>query len=244
MAETDQPNAKVRIPRWLWLGSAAWIVCIVLIYLALAVHAAKVPTANEFGDMLAGAFSPVAFGWFVYAVFMQRQELELQRIELVETRRVLAEQEKAQKDSAAQTSRLAELTESQLRQNIDKVNIDKFFSCYDRFRQYIKDTRLVILPLKDREDDRNWQYTLVFCNASSNQSLIFPLTNAEILHNIRQYNRQSMIIDGPGRRTLNGISSILSEIVIVCENNDSIFRIASSLDLIELNSALSVWLDE
>ncbi|WP_417782562.1 hypothetical protein [Terasakiella pusilla] len=44
---------------------------------------------NEVGDFLAGWFSPMAFLWFVYAVFLQRAEL-------VETRRELKRQADAQ----------------------------------------------------------------------------------------------------------------------------------------------------
>jgi hypothetical protein len=55
---------------------------------------------NTFGDMLAGIFSPLAFFWFVLAVWMQRKELELQRTELASTREVLADQKAAQEESA------------------------------------------------------------------------------------------------------------------------------------------------
>ena len=52
-------------------------------------------TLNLLGDFLAGWFSPLAFSWFIYAVFMQRDELVearkvaiLQNKELAETRKV------------------------------------------------------------------------------------------------------------------------------------------------------------
>lgn len=37
---------------------------------------------NEWGDVLAGVFSPLAFGWFVFTALMQTRELQLQREEL------------------------------------------------------------------------------------------------------------------------------------------------------------------
>lgn len=36
---------------------------------------------NEWGDLLAGAFSPLAFFWFVFAVFLQISEIRQNRIE-------------------------------------------------------------------------------------------------------------------------------------------------------------------
>lgn len=45
-------------------------------------------TANEWGDFLAGSFSPLAFIWLVVAVFLQSMELKEQRVELAENRSV------------------------------------------------------------------------------------------------------------------------------------------------------------
>nr|WP_295470273.1 hypothetical protein [Mesorhizobium sp.] len=44
------------------------------------------PMANEWGDLLAGAFAPLAFLWLLIAVMVQAQELKLQRRELTLTR--------------------------------------------------------------------------------------------------------------------------------------------------------------
>lgn len=49
-------------------------------------------SANELGDLLAGAFAPVAFLWLVAAVFLQKSELEAQRQELRESREVATQQ--------------------------------------------------------------------------------------------------------------------------------------------------------
>lgn len=101
---------------WLWFGSACWLLLVFSVAWFVFwpnIEGGKGLKPNEFGDLLAGAFSPLAFAWFVYAVFMQRQELELQRTELADTRSVLRDQEKSQKESASQSKRNAEATERQ-----------------------------------------------------------------------------------------------------------------------------------
>ncbi|MCA3623039.1 MAG: hypothetical protein IOC52_02555 [Methylobacterium sp.] len=113
---SEEPeNKPVRIPKWLWVGSAIWLICVFsFAWLLFWPNATGGLKPNEFGDLLAGAFSPLAFAWFVYAVFMQRQELELQRNELTETRSVLKDQEKAQRDLTEQTSISNNLTRRNL----------------------------------------------------------------------------------------------------------------------------------
>ncbi|MCA3638874.1 MAG: hypothetical protein INF13_08605 [Methylobacterium sp.] len=129
---SDEPeNKSAQIPKWLWVGSAAWLIVVfafagIFFWPNVGQSGLK---PNEFGDLLAGAFSPLAFGWFVYAVFMQRQELELQRTELSETRGVLEKQEKAQSDSAAESRKLASLTAEQLSVQRNNENI-KLFESY------------------------------------------------------------------------------------------------------------------
>lgn len=58
-------------------------------------------TPNEVGDLLAGAFAPVAFFWVAAAVFIQSQELKAQRLELRETRRFAEEQARASQEQVA-----------------------------------------------------------------------------------------------------------------------------------------------
>ena len=136
MGESQLPETKVRIPNWLWLGSACWLLVVFLVaWLVFWPNlAAQTPPIglkpNEFGDLLAGAFSPLAFAWFVYAVFMQREELELQRKELVETRVVLKEQKSAQDKSAKSNEELAKLTKTQNFLSTDQrlsIYIDQIF---------------------------------------------------------------------------------------------------------------------
>lgn len=65
---------------------------------------------SEWGDVLAGLFSPLAFLWLLYASLSQRAELELQREELRQNNATQQEQQKEMNRQAdaliAQTKRL------------------------------------------------------------------------------------------------------------------------------------------
>lgn len=63
---------------------------------------------NEWGDALAGFFSPLVFLWIVYAALAQKSELAMQRSELVGSRQ-------AQIDQALQLTKQAEILEAQLK---------------------------------------------------------------------------------------------------------------------------------
>jgi hypothetical protein len=71
---------------------------------------------NEWGDVLAGIFSPLAFLWLLYASLAQRAELELQRKELQENNKTQAEQHAAMERQAeamlAQVKRLEAETDA------------------------------------------------------------------------------------------------------------------------------------
>ena len=78
-----------RISRWVWSGIGASILYgIFIIFMLRSDHvdwsASLVP--NAWGDLLAGAFAPLAFLWLFIAVMVQANELSLQREELVLTR--------------------------------------------------------------------------------------------------------------------------------------------------------------
>lgn len=64
-------------------------------------------SASEWGDALAGFFSPLVFLWIVYAALAQKSELAMQRSELVGSK-------KAQVDQALHLSKQAEILEAQL----------------------------------------------------------------------------------------------------------------------------------
>lgn len=65
---------------------------------------------SEWGDVLAGIFSPLAFLWLLYASLSQRDELELQREELRQNNETQREQQRAMEQQAlaldAQVKRL------------------------------------------------------------------------------------------------------------------------------------------
>lgn len=65
---------------------------------------------NAVGDLLAGAFAPLAFAWLVVAVFLQRSELQAQRKELKQNREALMLQAKELHNSVAQQKALVEAT--------------------------------------------------------------------------------------------------------------------------------------
>lgn len=56
---------------------------------------------NEWGDFAAGAFSPIAFVWFIAAVIMQSFELRAQRQELAMTRQEFEQNRKVLTEQAA-----------------------------------------------------------------------------------------------------------------------------------------------
>jgi hypothetical protein len=92
----------------IWFGFLLWLVgqsdvCSNGIWYELYVQCLK---PNEVGDLLAGAFAPVAFFWVAAAVFIQAQELKAQRAELRESR--LAATSQAKTASAQLETLLAE----------------------------------------------------------------------------------------------------------------------------------------
>lgn len=156
---SEEPeNKPIRIPKWLWAGSAFWLIGVFsFAWFAFWPNLTGGLKPNEFGDLLAGAFSPLAFAWFVYAVFMQRQELELQRLELAETRTVLKEQQESQEKSAISSKILAEQTEIQNSISIDSLRLNQFNCFLELFYDICKKVSFV-----DLENDGNYTLRIVF----------------------------------------------------------------------------------
>lgn len=73
---------------------------------------------NELGDLLAGAFAPLAFMWMVITILMQGKELRLQREELSMQREELA-------NSSAQLERQSNVMESQQTQEQREVRLNE-----------------------------------------------------------------------------------------------------------------------
>ncbi|MGO4260170.1 hypothetical protein [Lysobacter sp. TAB13] len=87
-----------------WLITAIYVASVVAATFCLLL---EWPTrANEWGDVFAGVFSPLAFLWLLYAALAQRSELELQRAEIKENNETQAKQQ-------AQMARQADALEAQ-----------------------------------------------------------------------------------------------------------------------------------
>lgn len=105
--ETD---SRALIPmRWVAFASAAYVgIAVVAAYVLGFVNirclGAPVPSGclspSEWGDVLAGVFSPLAFFWLVYTASMQTKELALQRQELLKNNVSQEEQARALKAQA------------------------------------------------------------------------------------------------------------------------------------------------
>lgn len=87
---------------------------------------------NEWGDVLAGIFSPLAFLWLLYASLAQRAELELQRQELKENNRTQSEQQAAMERQAealmAQVKRMEAETNAKYEPIIVVAGVDRKIS--------------------------------------------------------------------------------------------------------------------
>lgn len=99
-SEVDEGSQSWRPPALVLLAiGAVWLVVGVIVPL-LSFDLPR--TAGEFGDMFGGTnalFSGLALGGVVWAIFLQRRDLELQQKELALTREVLKEQAEAQAQS-------------------------------------------------------------------------------------------------------------------------------------------------
>jgi hypothetical protein len=74
-------------------------------------------TLHEFGDFLAGVFSPLAFLFFVISVLIQREEFRLTREEMRESRKELENQA-----VQMQLSAMAPILEKKLEKDLDFIN--------------------------------------------------------------------------------------------------------------------------
>ena len=81
-----------------WIFVVASVVYVVIVVLA-ALRIDAPLSASEWGNVLAGVFSPLAFFWLLYTALAQRAELELQRLELEQTREELRRSADAQEKS-------------------------------------------------------------------------------------------------------------------------------------------------
>jgi hypothetical protein len=103
---------KGRLSKFGLLATSAWLVVGVLVMVFVADHSQPVKP-NEWGDMFAGLFAPVAFLWLVLGFFQQGQELQLSTHAL----RLQAEE---LKHSVEQQRELVEVTRQQVLANLDE----------------------------------------------------------------------------------------------------------------------------
>ena len=84
-----------------WLSVGYLAVAIVGAWLLGYFDPGGTPIApNEWGDVLAGVFSPLAFLWLIYAALSQRAELALQRAELTQNNATQRDQQKEMQNQA------------------------------------------------------------------------------------------------------------------------------------------------
>jgi hypothetical protein len=81
---------------------------------------------SEWGDVLAGVFSPLAFFWLVYTARNQRRELELQRNELALQRRELEQNNRSQAEQAIALQSQVRRLDAQA-----DASFEPFFICSD-----------------------------------------------------------------------------------------------------------------
>lgn len=100
---------------WLFVGLALTVLYIAVVLWLVWADAHELPELplNELGDFLAGVFAPLAFLWFVVAVFIQAQELAAQRRELALTREEFEQNRQVAKEQANEAKRTAEFIGSQ-----------------------------------------------------------------------------------------------------------------------------------
>lgn len=92
---TKEEKESTDIVRRAGILTSIWLFCAVLAYVAKASHPnfnVSEIKLNEWGDFIAGFTSPLAFGWLVVAVFIQRNELRAQIRELEASRQALEQQ--------------------------------------------------------------------------------------------------------------------------------------------------------
>lgn len=92
--------------------------------------AGKRISPSEWGDVLAGVFSPLAFLWLIYASLSQRAELELQRRELSQNNVTQGEQREEMRRQVDAMTAQAKLLEAQAAATFDPVFIIDELSTY------------------------------------------------------------------------------------------------------------------
>lgn len=131
-------NTKSKSP------STGWFAIFTVFYIVLVLfgawkfdyfnHPGKPIEPNEWGDVLAGVFSPLAFLWLIYASLSQRAELELQREELKLNNVTQNEQREEMQRQVEAMAAQAKLLEAQSAATFDPIVVlSQVSSQHDRY---------------------------------------------------------------------------------------------------------------
>lgn len=94
MASDTQEKKIKNATKWAIGFTVVWLSCFfILLFIKRCTISAL--ELNEWGDLIAGTFAPLAFFWLVYGYFQQGEELRLNREALLLQQHELAEQVKA-----------------------------------------------------------------------------------------------------------------------------------------------------
>lgn len=110
------------------LGITGGYALLIVIYVAWRINEIASLPANEFGDLLAGVFAPLAFGWLVLGFFQQGHELQASttalRLQAAELKNSVTQQQelvsvtREQMEAERERARIAELESSRLAQPV------------------------------------------------------------------------------------------------------------------------------
>lgn len=117
--ETSGPSTR---PFWCITWAYALIVIIGAIWLGYFDPKGELLDPNEWGDVLAGIFSPLAFLWLIYASLSQKAELALQRKELRTNNRTQKQQREALEAQASYMDQQVQAATAQLRLMSEQID--------------------------------------------------------------------------------------------------------------------------
>jgi hypothetical protein len=106
MPHDNLPQPTKNATKWAIGFTAVWLCCFFVLLFIKRCTISEL-ALNEWGDLIAGTFAPLAFFWLVYGYFQQGLELRLSREALLLQQRELAEQVKATHEVAAQSKKQA-----------------------------------------------------------------------------------------------------------------------------------------
>lgn len=120
MASDTQDKKIKNATKWAIGFTVIWLSCFfILLFIKRCTISGL--ELNEWGDLIAGTFAPLAFFWLVYGYFQQGQELRLNREALLLQQRELAEQVKATQELAKHAETEATIAKN----NYEQLMVDR-----------------------------------------------------------------------------------------------------------------------